>query len=316
MGEFFIRRMFWSVVTLFVISVITFWVLVIMPPGDTAQRFAGKNPTPEKIAQINEEFCLDKPAPVTYTCFMRMTLSGNFESPSAGDLNVIPLALQAIPVTLSLAVLAACIWLAVGVFAGAKGALAPGSRLDRSLMIVALAGISFPMAWLSLLSLKFFTDAIPLFPAGGYEPISEGGIFLWMWHLLLPAVTLSIVFSGVYARMTRSNVRQALQNEYVKTAIAKGLPGRQVFVQHVLRTGLIPIVVMLGMDFAALLGGAIFTETVFGLPGLGSFLMQGIATFDFAILFVGTLIAASFVVISTTIVDLLQAMIDPRIRLG
>ncbi|MCW2949806.1 MAG: transporter, permease protein, partial [Thermoleophilia bacterium] len=198
--------------------------------------------------------------------------------------------------------------------AGAKGATRAGTRLDRGLMIASLIGISFPTAWLSLLMLKWFTSDLPIFPPGGYVSIGEDGMFSWFHHMILPAVTLAIVNAGVYTRMTRTTVRQKLREEYVKTAEAKGLPRGRVFGMHVMRTAMIPIVVMFGMDFAGLLGGAIFTETIFGLPGLGGFVMNGMKNSDFSMLFVGGLIAATFVIVSNTLVDLVQAMLDPKLR--
>jgi peptide/nickel transport system permease protein len=314
MGGFLLARTLDGIVKLLLVSMILFWVLVVLPPGNPAVRFAGKNPTDEQIAMVEQRFCFDQGNVAAYRCFMKMTLTGDFPSPSQGNVNVVPMAIKAIPVTFGLAVLASLIWLTAGISAGAKGAVTAGSKLDRVLMVVALIGISFPTAWLSLLLLKWFTSDIPLFPPGGYVSVMEGGFFAWLHHMFLPAMTLAIVSAGVYTRMTRTTVRQKLREEYVKTAEAKGLPPKRVFGQHVMRTAMIPIVVMFGMDFAGLLGGAIFTESIFGLPGLGGFVMKAMQTTDFAMLFVGGLIAASFVIVANTVVDLLQALLDPKLR--
>jgi len=314
MGGFILVRTFDGVIKLLLVSMILFWVLVVLPPGNPALRFAGKTPTDAKIADVEKKFCFDQGNVGAYRCFVKMTVTGNFPSPSQGDANVVPMALKAVPVTLGLAILASIMWLTAGVTAGAKGALKAGTRTDRSLMVGALIGISFPTAWLSLLMLKWFTADIPIFPPGGYVGPAEGGIFSWMHHMLLPAATLAIVSAGVYTRMTRTTVRQKLREEYVKTAEAKGLSPRRVFGWHVMRTAMIPIVVMFGMDFAGLLGGAIFTESIFGLPGLGGFVMLAMQTTDFAMLFVGGLIAATFVIVANTLVDLVQAMLDPKLR--
>lgn len=316
MGGFVIRRLVLGVFTVWCISVITFGIFFLTASSDDiAVRIAGKNPTPQQVAAIKKEWCLDRPKPVTYTCLMGDLLRGELTSQAAG-VNIVPVVMSAIPVTMSLAFFASIIWLAVGITFGIQGALKQGSFTDRALMIGALVGVSVPMAWLSIYSLKVWTDMVRLFPAGGYLPIGEGGILGWAYHVLLPAATLSVVFAGVYARMTRSSVRQALQAEHVKTAVAKGLPSRYVFVHHVLRTGLIPIIVMFGLDLAVLLGGAVFTETIFGLPGLGSVMMMGISTFDIPTLVTCTMVAAGFVVIANLVVDLVQAMVDPRIRLA
>lgn len=314
MGGFLVARTIDGVIKLLLVSMILFSVLVVLPPGNPAVRFAGKSPTDEQIAVVEKRFCFDKGHVGAYRCFLKMTLTGNFPSPSQGNANIVPMAVLAIPVTFSLAMLAALIWLVAGISAGAKGALTAGSKTDRSLMVTALIGISFPTAWLSLLLLKWFTSDTALFPPGGYLGPLEGGIFGWLHHLFLPALTLAIVSAGVYTRMTRTTVRQKLREEYVKTAEAKGLPPRRVFFQHVMRTAMIPIVVMFGMDFAGLMGGAIFTESIFGLPGLGGFVMTALQTTDFAMLFVGGLIAASFVIVANTLVDLVQALLDPKVR--
>ena len=316
MISYIIRRMMVGVLTVWVISLLVFGIFFAMPGvGDPAYRMAGKNPTPDMVAQIRKEWCFDKPIPVTYVCHMKKLFTGKYISPSM-RVDVVPLAMKALPVTFSLTVFASIIWLTAGILMGNTGAKKQGSTADRVITIVSLAGVSVPMAWLSIYSLKTWTDTIPLFPAGGYESISEGGIFGWMYHILLPAATLSVVFAGVYARMARSNIRQALNEEHVKTAIAKGLPRRHIHLHHVLRTGLIPIIVLFGLDLAGLMGGAIFTESIFGLPGLGSVLMNGIGTFDFTLLTVGALIGATFVVIMNIVVDVVQAIADPRIRLA
>ena len=314
MGGFVFVRLLDGVVKLLLVSMILFWVLVVLPPGNPAVRFAGKTPTEEAIKAVEERFCFDGGNVAAYRCFLKMTITGNFPSPSQGNANIVPMAMKAIAVTLGLALLAAIIWLAAGVTAGARGATTAGSKGDRTMMVVALIGISFPTAWLSLLMLKWFTADVALFPAGGYLGPGEGGIFGWLHHMFLPAVTLAIVNAGVYTRMTRTTVRQKLREEYVKTAEAKGLPKGRVFRMHVMRTAMIPIVVMFGMDFAALLGGAIFTESIFGLPGLGGFVMQAMQTTDFAMLFVGGLIAATFVIVANTVVDLVQMLLDPKLR--
>ncbi len=314
MGGFVLVRLLDGIVKLLLVSMILFWVLVVLPPGNPAVRFAGKTPTEESIKAVEERFCFDGGNVSAYGCFLKMTITGDFPSPSQGNTNIVPMALKAVPVTFGLAMLAAVLWLAAGVTAGAKGAVTAGSKLDRTMMVIALVGISFPTAWLSLLLLKWFTADIPLFPPGGYLGPLEGGIFGWLHHMLLPAATLAIVSAGVYTRMTRTTVRAKLREEYVKTAEAKGLPKRRVFGMHVMRTAMIPIVVMFGMDFAGLLGGAIFTESIFGLPGLGGFVMRGMGTTDFSMLFVGGLIAATFVIVANTLVDLVQMLLDPKLR--
>jgi peptide/nickel transport system permease protein len=316
MAGFLISRLLDGVIKLFLVSVILFVLLVIVPPGNPAERFAGKSHDKAKIAQIEKTYCFDKGNIGAYACFMKKTLSGNFESPSQGDVNIVPRAMHAVVVTFQLALLASFFWLAMGITAGVIGATTKSVPTDRTLMIVSLVGISFPSAWLSLLLLKQFTASWAIFPPGGYMGIMSDGAFNWLHSMLLPALTLSVISAGVYTRMTRTTVRQKMREEYVKTAEAKGLPRKRVFMFHVMRTAIVPILVMFGMDFAGLLGGAIFTESIFGLPGLGQFQLEALRSLDFAMLFIGGLIAATFVIVSNTVVDLVQAMLDPKLRIS
>ncbi|MEO6867385.1 MAG: ABC transporter permease, partial [Gaiellales bacterium] len=283
---FLISRTLDGIVKLFFVSVILFVLLVIVPPGNPAARFAGKSHDPAKIAQIEKTYCFDKGNVGAYMCFMKKTLTGDFQSPSQGDVNIVPRALHAVVVTFQLALLASFFWLAMGITAGVIGATTKNVATDRSLMVASLIGISFPSAWLCLLMLKQFTSTWAIFPPGGYMGIHTDGAFAWLHTMLLPALTLSIISAGIYTRMTRTTVRQKLREEYVKTAEAKGLPRKRVFMYHVMRTAIVPILVMFGMDFAGLLGGAIFTESIFGIPGLGAFQLEALRSLDFSMLFI------------------------------
>lgn len=314
MGHYVIRRLLWGLFTVWVISLVVFSIFFVLPSGDPAVRIAGKNPTPEQIEQIREQWHFNESKPSQYFYLMGQLVSGDLKSYSSG-LAVVPEIFKSIPVTISLIMFAAVIWLTIGVGFGVKAASAEGTATDRILIVAALAGVSIPVAWIALLALMMFTDKIPLFPAGGYMPISEGGLIGWAHHMLLPACTLSIVLAGTYAVMTRTNVKSAMREEYIKTAVAKGLTERRVFTRHVLRTGLIPILVLIGLDIGALMGGAVFTETIFGLPGMGSLLFSGINQLDYPILIACTMFAATFVVLANLGVDLVQAAVDPRIRL-
>lgn len=315
MGTFLVRRILSGLLTVFEVSIIVFFIFFVMIPGDPALRLAGKSPTKDQIEDIRDKYGLDKPLPVQYFETMKLVVTGEITSTNLG-VKVVPMVIAALPVTMSLVFFAMIIWVTAGVTAGTAAARDPGSRKDRWIMILALMGVALPIAWLSLYMLAGFTDWIPIFPSDGYQTISEGGIIGWTYHLLLPAITLSILSAGVYARMTRSNVRQAIGEEWVKTATAKGLPERQVFSRHVLRTGLIPIVVLLGLDLGALLGGAVFTESIFGLPGLGSVLITGISLLDINILIVVTMFGTAFVVFGNILADVVQAVADPRVRLS
>jgi peptide/nickel transport system permease protein len=311
---FLIRRLVSGFLVIFLISVVTFVIFFKLPTGDPAYRIAGKSPTPELVHQIRVKWHFDDPLPVQYAYMMKQLLTGKIKSYNVG-VKIVPLAVHAFPVTLSLCLFAMSIWLSVGIWIGIKGARNPGSTLDNSLTIASVIGFSLPTLWLALLMMLIFTVKLPIFPPGDYVTIGRGGVLGWAYHLVLPACTLAIVSAASYARLTRSSVRQTTSEEWVKTAIAKGIPQGQVFIHHVFRIAMIPLVIMLGMDFAMLLTGAIFTETLFGLPGLGSVLMLGIKNLDFPILLMMTIFGAMLIVIANIIVDIIQASLDPRVRL-
>jgi peptide/nickel transport system permease protein len=315
MGTYILRRLIYGVITIFLISVVTFMIFFLLPTGDPALRIAGKSPTPELLDAIRAKFHLDDSLPQQYVFTMKQLLTGKIRSYNLGT-EIMPMIWNALPVTLSLCFVAATLWLGVGVWMGVKGATGQGSRLDGSLTVIALVGLSLPTIWLAAMLLFLFTQKLSIVPPGDYLTIYRGGLLGWLYHLLLPACTLAIVSAASYALVTRTNVRAAMHEEWVKTAIAKGLNADRVFIHHVMRIGMIPILIMFGMDIAATLQGAIFTETIFGLPGLGSVLMLGIRNLDFPILLTMVLFGAVLVVVMNIVVDCLQAMLDPRIRLS
>jgi peptide/nickel transport system permease protein len=315
MGTYILRRLIYGVITLWLISIVTFMIFFLMPTGDPALRIAGKSPTPELLEQIREKYHFNDSLPEQYVYTMKQLLTGDIASFNLGT-KVLPMIWSALPVTLSLCLVAATLWLSIGVTLGVQGAKKPGTKLDSSLTVVALLGLSLPTIWLAAMLLFVFTQKIPLFPPGDYLTVYRGGLWGWLYHLLLPAFTLVIVSAASYALVTRTNMRAALGEEWVKTALAKGLDGQRVFVHHIFRLGIIPIVIMFGMDLAATLQGAIFTETIFGLPGLGSVLMLGIRNLDFPILLTMVLFGAALIVVMNIVVDCIQAVLDPRIRLA
>lgn len=315
MLSFLIRRVIYGVLTIWAISVVTFMIFFLIPTGDPAVRIAGKSPTPELIAAINVKYHLKGPLPERYFYTMKELLTGQIKSFNI-DAKVVPMIFHALPVTLSLVMVAATLWLVIGVAIGVKGARSEGSFLDRWLTIGALIGLSMPTVWLAMVLIYIFTVKFPIFPAGDYLTIYRGGFIGWLYHLMLPAMTLVIVSAASYALISRTNLRSAMNEEWVKTAIAKGIPPERVFLHHIFRLAMIPIVIMFGMDLAFTLAGAIFTETIFGLPGLGSVLMLGIRNLDLPILLAMTIFGSALIVFFNIVVDVIQAIIDPRIRLA
>jgi peptide/nickel transport system permease protein len=314
MGTFLLRRSLYAIVTMIGISMFTF-ALFFMVPGDPAIRLAGKSPTPQLIKAIKHKWHLDQPIPEQYVYTMKQILTGNITSPNTG-VKVMPSVLHALPVTASLVAIAATLWLVIGVSIGVVGARNPASKRDSVLTITALIGLSLPTVFLAMALIYLLTVVVPIFPPGDYVTIYRGGFLGWIYHLLLPAMTLVIVSAASYALISRTNLRSSMKEEWVKTAVAKGIPGEQVFIHHVFRLAMIPIVIMFGMDLAATLAGAIFTETIFGLPGLGSVLMVGIRNLEIQTLLVMTLFGSLLIVVANIVVDVVQAALDPRVRLS
>jgi peptide/nickel transport system permease protein len=300
---------------LFAISVIVFLIFNVIPNTNPAERIAGKNATPELVAQVEETWGFDEPLPVQYLKTMKLVFTGELISYSS-QLNVDEQILEGIPATFSLCIGAAVIWLFFGILFGYLSAVRAGGALDRALTVLALVGISLPVFWLAALLLYYLTFQVELFPSGGYVPLTEDPLE-WAYHLILPWTTLAVLFIGFYSRVLRANMLGAMNEDYVRTAHAKGLSERQVRLRHVLRNSLIPMVTLFGLDFAAVLGGGtILTEYVFNLNGVGQYAADAIAELDLPPIMGVTLFGAFFVVLFNTLIDIAYAFLDPRVRLG
>jgi peptide/nickel transport system permease protein len=314
MGSFVIRRLVGMVLVLFAISVIVFLIFNVIPNTDPAQSMAGKNATPALVAGITEEWGFDEPLPQQYLMMMKKIFSGDVIS-YEGRENVDERIVEGIPATVSLCVGAAVIWMFFGILFGYLSAVRAGGPLDRMLTIAAVAGISIPVFWLAAIFLNYLTYKLELFPSGGYVGLTEDPIE-WADHLILPWVTLAIVYVGLYSRVLRSNMLDAMSEDYVRTARAKGLSERQVMTRHVLRNSLAPIVTLFGLDFGALLGGAILVEAVFNLDGIGLYTFESLTNFDLPPVMAVVLFGAFFVVLFNALVDIAYAYLDPRVKLG
>lgn len=314
MARFIVRRLVGTVLVLFAISVIVFLIFNVIPSSDPAQRMAGKEASPTLIASINEEWGFDDPLPQQYLTMMKKIFSGDLIS-YEGRENVDERIVEGIPATFSLCIGAAVIWMFFGILFGYLSAVRAGGLLDRALTIVAVAGISMPVFWLAAIFLNYLVYQLELFPSGEYIGLTEDPIG-WANHLILPWVTLAIVYIGLYSRVLRSNMLDAMDEDYVRTARAKGLGERQVMTRHVLRNSLVPIVTLFGLDFGALLGGAILVEAVFDLEGIGLYTYESLINFDLPPVMAVVLFGAFFVVLFNTLVDIAYAYLDPRVRLG
>ena len=316
MAAFVLRRLVAMVLVLFAVSVLVFAIFNVIPNGDPAARIAGRSTTPQQIEQIRKEWGFDRSVVVQYGTTMKKLFTGDLVS-YANRVNVTEEIVRGIPRTFSLAIGAALLWFVVGVGLGLLTALRAGRWQDRLVTVLALLGLSMPVFWLGALALYYLGFKAGIFPAGGYEEIATGGLLGWLHHLVLPWLVLSTLFIGVYSRVVRASVLETIDDDYVRTARAKGISERRVLVRHVLRTSLIPVVTLWGLDFGlALGGGAILTETVFDLQGVGQYFAESVDRLDVPPVLGVTMFAAFFIVVFSTLVDIAYAYLDPRIRLS
>jgi peptide/nickel transport system permease protein len=312
---FVIRRLIGACIVLIAVSFITYLIFIKIPGGDPAPRIAGRTATDANIADIREKLHLHDPFYDQYWAMMKSLFTGSLKSYSS-QLNVVDQIKSGIPATFSLCIGAGIIWLSFGILVGLISAVKAGQWSDRVITVLALIGISLPVFWLGLIARYVFAESHPFsfLPDGEYVPITQNP---WQWfvHLLLPWFVLAVLFIGFYGRVLRSNILDTINEDYVRTARAKGLAYKRVLVKHVLRNSLIPIVTLFGLDFAAVIGGsAILTETVFDLKGVGWYAAQAVQDLDLPPIMGVTIYATFFIVLFSVIVDLVYAWLDPRIR--
>lgn len=319
MGRFIARRLVGLVVVMFAISVLVFLIFNVIPGGNPALRMAGRHPTQQNIQQINQDWGFNQPLYVQYVKMMdRLFIKRDLIS-YQDQTKVVPTIIQGAPRTLSLAIGSAILWLVFGVTIGVLSGIHQGRFLDRILTVLALVGVSIPIFWLGAVLLYLLTykyRSFPLFswiPAGGYIPITSDPAG-WATHLFLPWIVLAVVSIGFYARVVRSSLIETRSQDYVRTARAKGLSEFRVLTRHTLRTCLIPVVTLFGLDFAAAVGGTvILIEPIFGLEGVGQYAQSSVAHLDLPPLMALTLYGAFFVVVVNAVVDVAYAYLDPRI---
>jgi peptide/nickel transport system permease protein len=315
MLTFIVRRLIGMVLVLFAVSVLVFAIFIVVPGGDPAVRIAGKNANDQLITNIRHTWGFDRPVYVQYGIMMKKAFTGNLESYTHRT-SVFREIKQGLPATFSLAIGAALIWTILGVAVGVVAAVKAGKLSDRLVTILALVGISMPVFWLGIIVRYYLAEGgvTSFFPDGEYVALTANPA-QWAWHLLLPWLVLAVLFIGFYGRVLRSNILDTINEDYVRTARAKGLDPRRVLMKHVLRNSLIPVVTLFGLDFAGVLGGgAILTETVFDLHGVGQYAAQSIGDFDLPPIMGVTLYGAFFIVLFNGIVDFAYAYLDPRIR--
>jgi len=314
MVRFIIRRLLGMIAVLFAVSVLAFLIFNVIPNSDPAQRMAGRNSTPQLVASINEEWGFNEPLPQQYLTMMGNILGGDVVS-YANRENVDERIVEGIPATFSLCIGAAVLWLSFGILFGYLSAVRAGGWLDRMLTVVAVTGISIPVFWLAAILLNYLSYQAGLFPSGGYVGLTEEPLE-WAYHLLLPWITLAVLQIGFYSRVLRSNMLDAMGEDYVRTARAKGLSERRVMTRHVLRNSLIPIVTLLGLDVGVLLGGAILVEALFNLNGIGQYGYESLKGLVLPPIMAIVVFGAFFVVLFNALADIAYAFLDPRVKLG
>jgi len=317
MGRYIIRRVLWIIVLMIVITFITFLMFYLLPSTDPATLKAGRNATPERIASIRHTLGLDKPWYEQYGIFLKkLVFHFDFDHSYTNDTDVKTLLFDRIPNTLFLVIGAAVLWLFAGLLIGTISAVKRGSAADRIAMGGALVFISAPVYWLGLVLLYLFANdigVVKVFPGvGSYQ--DAHGFFAKIPTLVLPWIVLAAAFTAIYARLMRGNMIEVLSEDYVRTARAKGVKERTVITRHAARSALTPVITIFGIDVGVLMGGAILTETVFNIPGVGRLSYDAIQRNDLPTIQGTVLFLALGVCVMTLIVDIIYAFLDPRVR--
>jgi len=318
MLRFLIRRIAQGLLVLWLITLVLFALFFIVP-SNVARTLAGRQAPQATVDLISHRLGLDLPLWRQYLGWIGRALRGDLGFDYYHQVPVTTIIAQALPVTLSLVIGAAILWLAIGVFNGVMSAIHPRSFLDRSLTAFALFFYSMPSFLLGLLLLYFFyfqltLAGLPIFPPGGYVPLSEG-VVPWIDHLILPWLTLALVSAAIYTRLTRGSMLDVLGEDYIRTARSKGISERRVIQRHGLRSALTPVVTQFGIDLGTLLGGAVVTETVFSLPGLGKASLDALNQQNQPVVIATVLLASTAIVVANIAVDVVYAVLDPRVRL-
>ncbi|GGS53978.1 ABC transporter permease [Actinokineospora fastidiosa] len=329
MAGFALRRVAGLVLVLLTVCAATFAIFYLLP-SDPALQACGKSCTTERIAELHRQMGLDKPVWQQFADYLGGIVGGRtigtgdlavrcgfpcFGFSYQADRPVWDLMVDRLPTTASIAAGAAVLWLVIGLSVGIGSALRKGSGLDRSLMAATLTAASLPVFFTGLMALYLVVQVAGLLPFPTYVDFGDDPLG-WARNLILPWIVLALLYAAMYARLSRSSMIETLSEPYIRTARAKGLPERVVVIKHGLRSALTPIVTVFGMDLGTLLGGAIITESVFGLPGIGQLTIDAINKSDQPVVMGVALLAAFFITLFTVLVDLLYAVVDPRVRVS
>jgi peptide/nickel transport system permease protein len=322
MTTFIAKRIAAMFFVLFSISVLVFLIFFATPGVDPAARIAGRNADQLTLQQVRASFELDKPLPARYLSMMKhLFISQDLTSYVNRGAKVLPQLTQAIPATLSLVFGAAIIWLLVGIFLGIAAASSKRKWMDPTISFLGIVGISLPVYWLGevvnlITQSKLHNSVFSWVPPLGYVPLTEDPI-QWFLHLIFPWLTLALLYAGIYIRVLRSEILGVMREDYIKTERAKGASEKRILYKHATRMSLITIVSLFGLDFGALVGGsALLTEVVFGIQGVGKLTFSALQNFDLPVIMATVMYASFFVVLANAIVDILYAVLDPRVRRG
>lgn len=320
MTAYVIHRLLWMVVVLLVITAVTYAIFFLLSPVNPALLFAGKAPTPATVAAVKQEFGLNKPVVLQYLLFVKHVFLGDqYGWPGFGFSYVTRTAVKSqlgsrFAITATLVLGAVIIWLAIGIPIGIISAVKKGSLLDRLAMGFAIFCVSAPVFWLGLMFLWLFWSKLGIAPGTGYYGPSQYGLITWLSHMIMPWIVLALGFAAWYARMTRASLAEAMTEDYIRTARAKGLSEIRVILRHGMRASLIPVLTMLGMDLGLLFGGTVIVETVFNLQGLGQWAVESVFSGDLPVILAVTLIVSFVITLANLIVDISYAYLDPRVR--
>ena len=317
MARFLVRRILLGLVVLWTLVTVVF-VMFFVAPHNVARLLAGRQASPETVAAVKRRLGLDRPVLDQYGTYLGRLVRGNLGYSFYNSSPVRSLIWQRIPVTFSLAVGGALLWLAIGVFSGVVAATRPRSWRDRSVTVFALVFYSMPAFLLGVIFLYFLffrlhLAGITFFPGSGYVALSSDPLG-WAQHLLLPWLTIALVTAATYSRLTRASMLDVLGEDYIRTARAKGLRERRVVYRHALRSALTPVVTQFGIDLGTLLGGVIIVENIFGLPGLGQLAVQSVRTQDLPVIIGTVVLASACIVVANIAVDISYALLDARVR--
>ncbi len=321
------RRSASSLLVIVLIALSLFAIFFILPT-DPAQLSCGRPCTPDQLAQVKRFMDLDQPWPAQFWAYLSGIAVGRTfgDGPAAIHCaapcfgysfrlreSVTDLIASRFPVTASIALGAAVLWLLIGVATGVWSALNRGRWVDRTILAASVVGVSTPAYLAGLLAIGIFALTLPIFPSGGYVPLAEDPAG-WAGHLLLPWLVLAVLSAASYTRITRSQMVTALSEDYIRTARSKGMPERTVVGRHALRNAVLPVVTIFGLDLGGLLGGAVLTERVFSMQGLGALLLDAVANLDLQVLVGVTLFAACLIILANLVVDVAYTLVDPRVR--